>query len=524
MTARTKVVLSLLILPVCAVMHLLAQSNQTPAVRSAPPRDLSTLQPQTISPTVKSPQPTTPPKKADYPPNTQDRFNQAISMVTDPTNKNYPPIPSVPDGCSVSNVKVLKGQVQVDWPSGSSSAASFRRSGLYCFALTNVNNILFDYSFSLNTQEPTGDPFSLLKDAITTIKDFGTGSTTTQSKTAIPAPANPCTVSLDDVTQKAASLDQKLTAMQPPKDNSGKVSTVDLQATLSAWSPVQPAFLAFEQSVGTLITQMGTDFNRPGCSDTFAQAESIIIDKYDKARTNYLDLKSRADSRHVKFYWADIDNTNGYDLIADETFNNQSTTSGKKTYHFDPAYAILSSSAGFLFSEIQARTYSSRTAPNPSNPGTTQNVLGVDYGSGITPALLVLLNVNPPYINWKHLGFGVSAGPVFQIANGKADTSQIGLFGGVSLRLTPWLYLTPGVNVAQFADFPQGFTQAGQVIPPNTGTPTPTKRYTARFGFSVTFKLKDLFSKSSATSGTSNPSSNSGNSQPKPKQQSSGQT
>jgi hypothetical protein len=55
----------------------------------------------------------------------------------------------------------------------------------------------------------------------------------------------------------------------------------------------------------------------------------------------------------------------------------------------------------------------------------------------------------------------------------------------------------PASRRLEFADFPQGFTQAGQVIPPNTGTPTATKRYTARFAFAITFKVKDLGSTNS---------------------------
>jgi hypothetical protein len=118
--------------------------------------------------------------------------------------------------------------------------------------------------------------------------------------------------------------------------------------------------------------------------------------------------------------------------------------------------------------------------------------LRVDYGAGIRPALVALLTGNIPHLNTKNYGLGVSGGLVFDVSNGKADTSRFGFFGGPSVRLTPWIYLTPGVHFGEFADFPQGFTHPGQVIPANTGTPTPTKRYTGRFAFSITFKIKDL--------------------------------
>jgi hypothetical protein len=49
-------------------------------------------------------------------------------------------------------------------------------------------------------------------------------------------------------------------------------------------------------------------------------------------------------------------------------------------------------------------------------------------------------------------------------------------------------FLTPGVHVGEFADFPPGFTHAGQPIPPNFGALNPVTRYTARFAFAITFR------------------------------------
>src|SRR5262249_16266145 len=156
----------------------------------------------------------------------------------------------------------------------------------------------------------------------------------------------------------------------------------------------------------------------------------------------------------------------------------------------------------FLITNLPARSYSSVTAPNPADPTTTQNVLSVDNGRGARPALTVLLTGNIPQVNSHNFGLGFSAGPVFDISNGKADTSRFGFFVGPSVRLTPWIFLTPGFHFGEFADFPQGFNHPGQVIPANTGTPVPVKRFTGRFAFGVTFKLKDLGSV--ITSGNSN--------------------
>jgi hypothetical protein len=63
------------------------------------------------------------------------------------------------------------------------------------------------------------------------------------------------------------------------------------------------------------------------------------------------------------------------------------------------------------------------------------------------------------------------------------------MFAGLSFHLWKYMYLTGGVHIGDFADFPAGFTHAGQDIPASfTGNLTPTTRTTARFAFAITFK------------------------------------
>ena len=399
---------------------------------------------------------------------------------------------TITEDCVPSTKRV---HVQIGWEDGGQSVTYLDHSGQHCFEIQETNRILYSYSLSLKAQTPSGNPFDLLKDAITTIKNFGTGT----SNTPTPSPAQCSAVNLDDLAAKAALLQQSLTAMQPSKDSNGKTASVPVEQTIDAWEPIPQQFKDLQDGVSRLIIEMGNDSTLTGCDDVFAQAESIILDEYLTARDQYLKLASLVNSRHVVYYSAGIDNTNGYDLVVAEYYGAQQTSTALKTYHFDPAYSSLTSSAGFLLTELPASSYRSATAPNPSSPGTTQNVLAVDDGSGPRPALVVLLNANPRYVNWRHFGVGLSGGPVFDISNGKADTSRFGFFGGVSLRLTQWLYLTPGVHVGEYAGFPQGFTAAGQVIPPNTGTPVANKHYTARFAFAFTFKLKDIGSATTTT-------------------------
>jgi hypothetical protein len=141
---------------------------------------------------------------------------------------------------------------------------------------------------------------------------------------------------------------------------------------------------------------------------------------------------------------------------------------------------------------LHARSYSSVTAPDPADPTKTNNVLSVDGGGGARPALAALLNYHIPSLSTRRVGLAVSAGPLFDIANGKADTSHFGFFGGPSLHLWNRLYLTPGIHFGEFADLPLGFSQAGQPIPTGMGTPAARKRYTAHFAFGITFKASEL--------------------------------
>jgi hypothetical protein len=53
------------------------------------------------------------------------------------------------------------------------------------------------------------------------------------------------------------------------------------------------------------------------------------------------------------------------------------------------------------------------------------------------------------------------------------------------------LYISPGVHIGEFADYPAGFVN-GQQIPANFGALTPVKRWTARFGIAITIKGWDV--------------------------------
>jgi hypothetical protein len=466
---------------------------------------------------------------ANAKPHTADRFDQANRALDDLDNNRLPQAPKYDENCPLGDSESSKHNakngprhdVDLDWVSGSVAPSRVDHGGEYCFALHNVNNILYSYGFTVNRIEPQGSDLDLLKDAIAKLKDLPTGAAQ-EAKIAQDAKTKALNLApellscnaenfdkaVDKVREGAAALQDVLSQLEPGKDASGKPKSVSLEATRSKWQSVPAKFDAFEKAIKDLHPQFKNDCG--ACP--LAQAEALVLDVYLPARTSYLALKARAESQNIARYTTSLENTNAYDVVVKEYYGGQQTTADAKTFHLDPGRQILVSSAGFLLTQLQARSYLSRTVPDPADATKTQNVLGVDGGGKPRPALVALLNYNLPWQPWRNVGFAISAGPVFDIANGKADTSHFGFFGGASVHLWNRLFLTPGVHVGEFADFPQGFNKPGDIIPDKTGTPSPVKRYTARFAFAITFKVSGL----SFGSGGSTPDAKPASSQPKP--------
>jgi hypothetical protein len=406
-----------------------------------------------------------------------------------------PPARQEASGCpDLDHSKARKIELDIDMEITDSTRLC--ESGTYCFALRNANP-LYDWSVKAEITEATGNPFDLLNDAIQTLKNLGTGAPpAAAAKPAVGGLASndPCPPNfpgvLADVEVKAATFRQLLAALIPGKDSSGKTIYIPHSTTVRNWQPVPAAFDAFEEAVRRLQQEL----KAPGAvncpPDKLRKAEAIILDDYPKVRTDYQLIATKLSGPTVLYHPLSLDPTSTVKLVATPSY--AGVPASTKTYLFGQCYAILSASAGFLLTGLQARTYASATAPDPADQTKTQNQLRVDYGAGIRPALTALLTGNIPYLNRKNFGLGVTGGLVFDVSSGKADTSRFGFFGGPSVRVTPWIFLTPGVHIGEFADFPQGFNRPGQVIPPNTGTPTPTKRYTGKFAFSITWKIRDL--------------------------------
>jgi hypothetical protein len=162
---------------------------------------------------------------------------------------------------------------------------------------------------------------------------------------------------------------------------------------------------------------------------------------------------------------------------------------------------ILTLSVGVMATTLPYRTYVSQSVPNGSS---TQNVLVVNGASGWTPQGLALLNYKLFVLDsGPQPGFAFSTGPAFKFG-GTPGVSDFGWFAGISLSLWRRLFITPGIQLGQFADFPAGFSR-GSVIPANFGTLTPVTRWSGHFALGITFQTNSFVKSNAGTPATSPP-------------------
>lgn len=237
--------------------------------------------------------------------------------------------------------------------------------------------------------------------------------------------------------------------------------------------------------------------------------ESCDIADWAGLKAKYDEWEKRMASPHTYSMDATLEPLNNYtihlseyayDENHDPQLTNACTQNGTPTectIQYQPSNDILSASGGYLLSELQSRSYD-----RVNVPGSTDAVLGVGGTGRVSSVLAALVNVRIPcfwgsgtgrYIppcspHEDEWGWALSAGPVLQLG-GSGETTRAGLFAGISLHLWKYVYLTPGVHIGEFADFPAGFTRSGQDIPSSFTSPlTPRTRTSARFGFAITFK------------------------------------
>jgi hypothetical protein len=162
---------------------------------------------------------------------------------------------------------------------------------------------------------------------------------------------------------------------------------------------------------------------------------------------------------------------------------------------------ILTLSLGVMGTTVPYRTYSSQSEPSGNS---TQNVLTVSGGAGWTPQGLAMLN----YKLWvsdrgPQPGFAISTGPAFKFG-GTPQVSSLGWFAGVSFSLWRRLFISPGIHLGQFADYPPGFTN-GSVVPASFSQLNPVTRWTGHLAIGLTFRTNSLAKTDNSTPPSSSP-------------------
>lgn len=149
---------------------------------------------------------------------------------------------------------------------------------------------------------------------------------------------------------------------------------------------------------------------------------------------------------------------------------------------------LFTLSLGPIVSTMPSRTYEIRKSPVPAGSSTVKEILTVGNGRNINVLGAALLNYHLPRWSWlpSETGLALSAGPVYTLGS-TPEVSALGLFAGVSIHLNRSIFITPGVHIGEFADFPPGFSP-GDVIPDGFGELNPVKRRTAKFAIGLTYK------------------------------------
>ncbi len=378
--------------------------------------------------------------------------------------------------------------INLDWSTVSPS--TILHTANYAFKISGVNDVLYKYEMSVTVNPSATDDISSLSGLLGKLSQLLPSSSAGINK-AIADPCGPLNSALADAKAMIDSANKSIQKIQPEKPSSGSYPSVSIKDTVSAWGDVMNQYKLLIPKIEAAKAVLG---NTACTDDSILENAAQLLLTYDDIKTRVEPTDAVVRGPHVIYGQGFLDRTKNGSLIVKETYNGSDTAGSPKSYPLQAGFNQMTVSGGFLLTTLPARSYATVNAP-PVPPSTaTSTVLAVNGNSGIRPALVGLLNYHDPFdwpLNKPHFGLAISAGPVIDISNGKADTSSFGFFGGVSAHIWNRLFLTPGVHVGQFAGFPLGFSQAGQVIPQNFGTLSPVTRWTARFGFAVTFRGGD---------------------------------
>jgi hypothetical protein len=332
--------------------------------------------------------------------------------------------------------------------------------------IKNVNNVLYEYRISVTAVPQTIDDWGNFSSIITRAgKAAATGQAAARS--------GACTellgawLLLEQITSEiksAPALPFKILEDKQPYPSRS------LEETLRDWGKIKP-LLADLKAKAELIN---------ACDSTDQDVKDF--------KTSYRDLltlvdpiERRINSNHEARITYTLTPGNNYKILVEEFFNSVKTKDGERSFDLNLTSDILTLTVGALFSRIQDRSYEARKFP-----GSDQNVLVTEGSSRLRPEGVALLNYLLPYVDSDTVGLAISAGPAIRFGS-KSDLATLGFFTGPSLHLHRRFFVTAGVHIGEFADFPAGFIN-NSPVPANFGELKPVKRWTGRFAFSISFR------------------------------------
>jgi hypothetical protein len=383
-------------------------------------------------------------------------------------------------------------QIVVDWPTKTlvSYPPVLDQTMNVTVTVNNVNDLLYSYSIKV-TQAPNS------------LNDASNFALQAANNAKAGLPVGDCAGQAAALNAAVSSISQAMVTVfdgSSKKDATGKLRSVSLAETISAWNsqvknPWTQNVLGPAAIEGTIAAVQAACKGDPAGDGPIANGQqlgALIAAK-----------QSAVDGPHQIIQTTQLSPDNADTIAINEACNG--TQTAQFTANFTPQSNVLTLSLGTLVSEIQQRTYSN--SKDPTN--TQQNLLSAGGTGLFTPLGVALLNYQLPW-NWadgKNLGLTISSGLVLRLGASTVTSSSLGWFGGPSIHLFHRLFISAGVHVGQFTDFPAGM-HVGSVVPANYGDLTGVNRSTARFAFGVTYQTKQFSTGSTAPTTSSTGSGN----------------
>lgn len=373
-----------------------------------------------------------------------------------------------------------ENMVQVDWASRTAGCpARVTQSTRVTFRVTNINDVLFDFS--------SGATFTYALDA--------RGSRRSQM-----APTSGLDIlqsgRLQALTDECSRLMELLNSFQREASRNSLISRSARTPGGASVRLIDSLNAAHGLTIDVTTPQGTTEkIGIQTVINALSQTSCEALKNHPFAK-----WLERVQGPHIVDLSAIIEPDKNYDFTITENWIGTPTAGGKLQWDCGEN-DVFTLSLGPVISTLPSRTYEQQRAPVPAGSTTVKNILTVGNTTNVNVLGAALINYH--FQRWRFLpgeiGLGLSAGPVYTLGS-TPDVSALGLFVGPTIHLTRSLFLTPGIHIGEFADFPAGFTP-GAEIPTDFGTLNPVKRRTAKFAFGITYRTNS-FKKSSGDEGT----------------------